>query len=98
MVYNITGGSSMTIDPSMALLELRPNAEFSWSDNDLSTLIWHTDGVKPVTKKELDNKIKELEDRQISEIQSRNEKIQSALLKLQSLGLTEQEAKALAGI
>jgi hypothetical protein len=66
------------------LTVLYPNAEFVIYDNDYDTLVWHSDGGKP--SREVLDAAWPLPDAR-----------ESALAKLQALGLTEQEALALVG-
>lgn len=46
-----------SVIPGRAVMRLRPNAEWSMSNNDISTLIWHTEGVEPITQQEFDDMI-----------------------------------------
>jgi hypothetical protein len=78
-----------------ALMSLRPNKEFSWSNDDLSTLIWHSPNVTSPTLDELNAEVARLEALQIQEGADRAEARTAALSKLQALGLTEEEAKAI---
>ena len=72
--------------------KLKPTAEFSFSDDDYSTIKWDVlEGDAP-TQKELDEAIKEVKADEIAEAKSK------ALAKsnlLKRLGLTEDEAKLL---
>jgi hypothetical protein len=77
---------------------LRPGKEFSITNNDISTIQWNTTDVLPVTQEEIDNKIQELEDQEEAERLQKIEKVNSAISKLESLGLTVDEAKAVIGI
>ena len=81
-----------------AIMVLRPNTEFSITNEDLSTIIWHTENVVPLTEIEVNQKLEELKSESESFNSLKLAKIQSALTKLQALGLTEEEAKAIAGI
>ena len=72
---------------------LRPGAEWTLTGDDVEGIIWHTDGVEPLTQAEVDAEIarleKEAEDKAASEEALR----QSAMQKLAVLGLTEEEVK-----
>lgn len=46
---------------SRALTALRPGAKFSINNNDVDTIIWHTENVEPVTQEELDAQVEILE-------------------------------------
>ena len=75
-----------------AIKALRPSAEFSYSDNDYSTIKWDKlDGDAP-TQSEIDAAIKQVEADEIA-AQKAQQSAKSALLK--KLGLTEDEAALL---
>lgn len=76
---------------SSALQSLRPGAEFSFTDQDINTIVWHTEGVTTPSQAEIDAKIVELEAAATAKVDAR----QSALAKLAALGLTVDEIAAL---
>lgn len=76
---------------SSALQALRPNAEFSFTDQDINTIVWHTEGVTTPSQAEIDSKIVELEAADAAKVDAR----QSALAKLAAIGLTPEEIAAL---
>ena len=76
---------------SSALQSLRPNAEFSFTDQDINTIVWHTEGVTTPSQAEIDAKIVELEAADAAKVDARH----SALAKLAALGLTPEEIAAL---
>ena len=76
---------------SAALMSLRPSAEFSFSNQDINTNVWHTEGVTTPSQAEIDAKIAELETADAAKVDAR----QSALAKLAALGLTPEEIAAL---
>ena len=78
-------------DLTSALTALRPNEEFTFSNNDLSTVVWNNESVTTPTQEEIDAKIAEIN----SEIQSKADARQSALSKLSALGLTAEEIASL---
>ena len=78
-----------------ALRSLRPGAEFTINDEDLSTVVWYTDGVTTPTKEELDAEVVRLEAAATAAIATKADAKATALSKLQALGLTEEEAKAI---
>jgi hypothetical protein len=80
---------------SKAIQSLRPNAEFTMTDDDPQTVIWHTEGVTTPTQQEINAEIKRLEEAEAADIVARADAKASALSKLQALGLTEEEAKAI---
>lgn len=75
-----------------AIKKLRPTAEFSYIDNDYSTIKWDVlDGEAP-TQAEINSAIEEIKLERIAEAQMIAEK-KAALL--EKLGITEDEAKLL---
>jgi hypothetical protein len=77
-----------------AILKLKPNAEFSITDNDYSTIKWDVlDGDAP-TQKEIDDAIEQIKADEITEATTKA--AQKAAL-LERLGITEDEAKLLLG-
>jgi len=82
---------------SDALLSLRPGAEFSFSDQDIKTIVWHTEGVTTPTKKQIEDEIKRLEAEEAAVAQARIDAKASAIAKLEALGLNLAEAQAIIG-
>jgi hypothetical protein len=78
-----------------ALLSLRPNKEFSWSNDDLSTLIWHSPDTTTPTLDELNAEVARLEALQVQEKTNKEAAQASALAKLSALGLSSEEIAAL---
>jgi len=75
-----------------AIRKLKPNSEFSFTDNDYSTIKWDVlDGEAP-TQKEIDAAIKEVKADEITKAATKA--TQKAAL-LDRLGITEAEAKLL---
>lgn len=81
-----------------ALSALRPGAEYTMINDDLSTVLWNSSDVTTPTEAEVNAKIAELEDADAQAVINKAAAIESAKSKLKALGLTEEEAKALAGI
>lgn len=80
-----------------ALYSLRPNADFSFVDQDIKSIVWHTEGVTTPTKKQIDDEIKRLEAEEAAAIQARIDAKASAIAKLEALGLNLDEAQAIIG-
>jgi hypothetical protein len=80
-----------------ALYSLRPEADFSFVDQDIKTIIWHTEGVTTPTKKQIDDEIKRLEAEEATAVQARIDAKASAIAKLEALGLNLAEAQAILG-
>ena len=76
---------------SSALQSLRPGAEFSFTNQDVSTIVWHTEGITTPTKTEIDAKIADLETVNAAKSDAKA----SAQAKLAALGLTGEEIAAL---
>ena len=75
-----------------AIRKLNPNAEFSFNDDDYSTIVWdQLEGDAP-TQKEIDAAIKQIKADELTEAATKAA-AKSALL--DRLGITEDEAKLL---
>jgi hypothetical protein len=75
-----------------AIKNLRPTSQFSYDDDDYSTINWIVlDGDAP-TKKEIDDEIKRMKAEEIA--QEKSKAIAKSAL-LDKLGITEDEAKLL---
>jgi hypothetical protein len=86
------------ITTAEAVVSLRPGVEWSMSGDDVEGIIWHTEGVEPLTTAEVQAEIARLEQAAIDEAAAREAAKASALAKLEALGLTADEAQAIAGI
>jgi len=76
---------------------LRPNTEWSMSGDDVEGIIWHTPNVEPLTAAEVQAEMVRLEEAAIDEAAAKEAAKASALAKLEALGLTADEAQAIAG-
>jgi hypothetical protein len=75
-----------------AIKALKPNAEFSLTDNDYSTIKWDVlDGIAP-TQSEIDAAIVQIKADEITEAEAKATEKAALLARL---GLTEAEAKLL---
>jgi hypothetical protein len=81
-----------------AVRYIYPNAEFSMINDDVSMITWVGEEFPTPTAKQLSDAIKAIEDKEAQDILDKEEAKNSALSKLQALGLTEAEAKAIAGV
>ena len=80
---------------SQAILRLKPNSEFSYSDRDYSTIKWNVlDGDAP-TKKEIDDAIKQIKADEAQAIIDKAAAKTAAQAKLAALGLTLEDLTAL---
>ena len=78
-----------------ALRSLRPGAEFTINDEDLSTIVWYTEGVVTPTQEEVDAEVIRLEIEAASSIAAKAAAKESAKAKLTALGLSDEEIAAL---
>jgi hypothetical protein len=75
-----------------AIRKLKPNSEFSYSNNDYSTIKWDVlDGNAP-TQAEIDAAIEQVKADEIAEAEA---KAQAKAALLTRLGITEDEARLL---
>ena len=82
----------MSNDLVKAIKKLKPNSEFSFTDDDYSTIKWDVlDGEAP-TQKEIDTAIKQLREDELAEAQAKATQRQTLLTRL---GITEDEARLL---
>jgi len=81
-----------------AVASLRPGAEWTMSGDDVEGITWHTEGVEPLTSAEVQAEVKRLEKAEAQAVADREAAKASALAKLEALGLTHDEAVAIAGI
>jgi hypothetical protein len=86
------------ITTATAVESLRPNTEWSMNGDDVEGIIWHTPNVEPLTSAEVQAEMVRLEQAAIDEAAAREAAKASALAKLEALGLTADEAQAIAGI
>ena len=80
-----------------ALSSLRPNSEFTITNEDLSSIVWNTEGTTTPTKKQIEDEIKRLKDAETKAISDKEAAKASAIAKLEALGLTLSEAQAIIG-
>jgi hypothetical protein len=80
---------------SLAISKLCPTAEFSFSDEDYSTIIWDKMDGKAPTQAEIDAAIEAVKaDESAAELKAATDKA-AAQAKLAALGLTADDLKAL---
>ena len=73
---------------SKALKSLRPGKEFTYDNDDLATVRWNDETVSTPTQAEVDAELARLEQEEIN-------KKAAAEAKLEALGLTAEDIKAL---
>ena len=86
------------ITTAQAVMSLRPGAEWTMNGDDVEGIIWHTEGVEPLTSAEVQAEVARLEQAEIDAAAAKEAAKASALAKLEALGLTTDEAQAIAGI
>ena len=79
----------------MAVLSLRPGAEWTMSDNDVENITWHTEGVEPLTQAEVTAEVARLEQAAIDDAAAKQAARESGRAKLLALGLTVDEVAAM---
>lgn len=83
------------ITNAQAINYLYPDAAFSIVNDDLSTVVWRTDGITTPTKKQITDAIKAMEEEEAQAIANKEAAKASAEAKLAALGLTVEELQAI---
>jgi hypothetical protein len=78
-----------------AIRLMYPDAAFSMNDDDISTVVWRTEGITTPTQAEIDAKIKQVEDEEAAKVVAKAAAKESAQAKLAAIGLTPEEISAL---
>jgi hypothetical protein len=79
---------------ALAIFKLQPNSQFSFENNDYSTIKWDVlDGDAP-TQAEIDVAIEQVKADEITEAEAKAAQRQALLTRL---GITEEEARILLG-
>ena len=78
------------ITKAHAIMSLRPNVEWTMNGDDVEGIIWHTEGVEPLTSAEVQAEIARLEqaavDKEAADIAAR----EAAIAHAKSLGFTDE--------
>jgi hypothetical protein len=78
------------ITTQQAVMSLRPGAEWSMNGDDVEGIIWHTEGVEPLTTAEVQAEIARLEqaaaDKEAADAAARD----AAIAHAKSLGFTDE--------
>jgi len=80
---------------SKAIKKLKPTAEFSFTDNDYSTIKWDVLQGKAPTQSEIDAAIQQVKADELAEVQAKLAAKAAAQAKLAALGLTVEDLTAL---
>jgi hypothetical protein len=84
----------MNTDLVKAIKLLKPTAEFSFTDNDYSTIKWDVLEGNAPTQSEIDAAIEQVKADEIAEVATKAAQRQALLTRL---GITEDEARLLLG-
>ena len=82
----------------MAVMSLRPGAEWTMSGDDVENITWHTEGVEPLTQAEVDAEVARLEQEAIDKQAAKEAAVKSGRAKLLALGLTNEEVEAMTNV
>ena len=80
---------------TQAIKKLKPTAEFSFIDNDYSTIKWDALEGNAPTQKQIDDAIKEIKADELTEASNKAAAKAAAQAKLAALGLTVEDLQAL---
>jgi hypothetical protein len=83
------------IDKGLAILSLRPGAEWTMRGGDVENITWHTEGIEPLTQAEVDAEVARLEQQAVDDAAAHEAALESGRAKLLALGLTEGEVAAM---
>ena len=78
-----------------AIKKLKPSAEFSFQEDNYSTIKWDVLEGKPPTQAEINEAIEQVKADEITEAEARAQAKAAAENKLAALGLTTEDLKAL---
>jgi len=78
------------ITTAHAVMSLRPNTEWSMNGDDVENIIWHTEGVQPLTSAEVTAEMKRLEKAEADKAVADAAAQQAAIAHAKSLGFTDQ--------
>jgi hypothetical protein len=76
------------MDKSTAIISLRPNTEWSMNGEDVEGIIWHTEGVTPLTEAEVAAEITRLEKAEADKATADAAATAAAIAHAKSLGFT----------
>ena len=76
-----------------AILQINPNAEFTYKNDDINTIEWHN-GTTPISKADIQAQIPIVEQELANAEAKKIADKESANAKLKALGLTDDEIEA----
>ena len=77
------------ITTTQAVASLRPGIEWSMNGDDVEGIIWHTEGVTPLTEAEVTAEIKRLEKAEADKVKADAAATAAAIAHAKSLGFTD---------
>jgi len=77
------------ITTQQAVMSLRPGVEWSMNGDDVANIIWHTEGVTPLTEAEVAAEIKRLEKAEADKATADAAATAAAVAHAKSLGFTD---------
>ena len=78
------------ITTGQAVMSLRPNIEWTMNGDDVENIIWHTEGVQPLTSAEVAEEIKRLEKAEADKVKADEAAREAAIAHAKSLGFTDE--------
>ena len=78
------------ITTAEAVISLRPNTEWSMNGDDVEGIIWHTEGVEPLTTVEVQAEMQRLETVEAERVEAEANARAAAVAHAKSLGFTEE--------
>lgn len=78
------------ITAAEAVASLRPNVEWSMNGHDIEGIIWHTEGVIPLTQQEVEAEIIRLKQEEDNKIAAQQKAREDAIAHAKSLGFTDE--------
>ena len=78
------------ITTAQAVMSLRPNTEWSMSGDDVENIIWHTEGVQPLTTAEVEAEVQRLGAEAQAKVEAEAAARSAAIAHAKSLGFTDE--------
>ena len=78
------------ITTAEAVVSLRPGVEWTMNGDDVEGIIWHTEGVTPLTQQEVEEEIIRLQQEEDNKIAAQQKAREDAIAHAKSLGFTDE--------
>lgn len=78
------------IDFAVAVASLRPGVEWTMNGDDVENIIWHTEGVQPLTQQEVEDEMIRLQQEEDNKIAAQQKAREDAIAHAKSLGFTDE--------